>query len=74
MPINAFIAISAVFATSGFILITTITTSTAINAINAISGSSAIAVIRTIAGINGMFSCTLNHLVFGYGKCIDYNV
>ena len=71
MPINAFIAISAVFATSGFILITTIT---AINAINAISGSSAIAVIRTIAGINGMFSCTLNHLVFGYGKCIDYNV
>ena len=71
MPINAFIAISAVFATSGFILITA---STAINAINAISGSSAIAVIRTIAGINGMFSCTLNHLVFGYGKCIDYNV
>ena len=71
MPINAFIAISAVFATSGFILITTIT---AINAINAISGSSAIAVIRTIAGINGMFSCTLNHLVFGYGKCIDSNV
>ena len=71
MPINAFIAISAVFATSGFILITTITASTAINAI---SGSSAIAVIRTIAEINGMFSCTLNHLVFGYGKCIDYNV